>query len=244
MHWQVTVSSAAACFSSPNIHSVDFASFQPLRSQHNSSRLVFGALPKFWTITFSSQSIPHHPPNVNIPDQSTSHVQPTNFFVLFGRNFCEQQLVQGKPSNTAKWSTFCVNFNHVLTILGWLWCFKINYLVTSNVQFQTVSINLVTYILYISSKATAWIQELQLLSSFSTTQPHAAYTAFTHDLSESSCSLLELYLILKIFSTTWVVHEKYFFLLWQAILHGWVAWLNPASAWVAIFIHSGPYDAI
>ena len=40
-HWQVSgpaISGVAACYSSTN---VDFASFQPLRSQHKPSRLVF-----------------------------------------------------------------------------------------------------------------------------------------------------------------------------------------------------------
>jgi len=35
---------------------------------------------------------------------------------------------------------------------------------------------------YVSSKVTGWIQELQSLSSFAITQPHAAYSAFTHGL--------------------------------------------------------------
>jgi len=33
---------------------------------------------------------------------------------------CEQQLVLGKLLNTVKWSTFCVNFIRVITILRWL----------------------------------------------------------------------------------------------------------------------------
>ena len=44
-HWQVpglAISSVAACFSSSNVHSVDFASYQPLRSRHNLPWLVFG----------------------------------------------------------------------------------------------------------------------------------------------------------------------------------------------------------
>jgi len=51
---------------------------------------------------------------------------------------------------------------------------------------------------------TNWVQELQLLSSFATTQPHAAYAEFTHELI---CSLLEVFLILTNFfnhlKTTW-----------------------------------------
>ena len=72
------------------------------------------------------------------------------FYKLFGGNFCEQPLVLGKLLNTVKWSTFWVSFIRVLTALGWLWCieiFKIDYLVTTNVRFGTVSINQVTYVL-------------------------------------------------------------------------------------------------
>ena len=35
---------------------------------------------------------------------------------------------------------------------------------------------------YVSNKITTWISELKLLSSFAITQPHAAYSAFTHGL--------------------------------------------------------------
>ena len=38
----LAISNVAACFSSPNVNNVDFASFQPLKSQYNPSRLVFG----------------------------------------------------------------------------------------------------------------------------------------------------------------------------------------------------------
>ena len=72
-----------------------------------------------------------------------------SFQPLFGGKFCEQQLVLWKLLNTVKWSTFCVSFIRVLTIPGWLWCFeifKIDYLVTPNVRFGTVSINPVTYL--------------------------------------------------------------------------------------------------
>ena len=105
------------------VHTVDCASFQPLRSQHS---------PPGWFLGL--------------------HQCPTTILSckLFGRNFCEQQLaiVLGKLFNTVIWSTFCVSFICVLTILGWLQCFeifKINYLVTSNVRFGMVSINPVTY---------------------------------------------------------------------------------------------------
>jgi len=65
--WFQTLASAwagyiqvGASFSSPNVHSVDCALFQPLRSQHTPG-CFFGftsALPQFWNITFSRQSIP------------------------------------------------------------------------------------------------------------------------------------------------------------------------------------------
>jgi len=45
-------------------------------------------------------------------------------------------------------------FHHVLTILGWLQCFKvfkIDYLITSHVRFGTVSIDAVTYVVICSS---------------------------------------------------------------------------------------------
>jgi len=42
-HWDgLVISTVAASFSSPNVQTVDFASFQPLRSQYNPSRLVLG----------------------------------------------------------------------------------------------------------------------------------------------------------------------------------------------------------
>jgi len=53
---------------------------------------------------------------------------------------------------------------------------------------------------YVSCKINGWVQELQLLSSFAITQPHTAYSAFTHDMgwSVNGYSLLVQYLILKI----------------------------------------------
>jgi len=79
-HWQVSgvaISSVAACFSSQNIQSVDFASFQPSRSQHNPFRLVFGlhlcptttCLPPFCTISFATPLTQR-----KIPD-TTSHIK-------------------------------------------------------------------------------------------------------------------------------------------------------------------------
>ena len=35
---------------------------------------------------------------------------------------------------------------------------------------------------YVSCKISTWVHDLQLLSSFAVTQPHAAYSAFTHGL--------------------------------------------------------------
>jgi len=69
----------------------------------------------------------------------------SQIFYLIWRELCEQQIVLEKLSNTMKWSTFRVSFDHELTILGWLSCFKINHLMTSNVQFGMVCINTVAY---------------------------------------------------------------------------------------------------
>ena len=44
----------------------------------------------------------------------------------------------------------------------------------------TGSTNYITQ--YISSKISTWVHELQLLSSFAVTQPHVAYSTFTHGL--------------------------------------------------------------
>ena len=146
-HWQVSGLAISSCFSSADVHSVDCASFQPLRSMDNPSRLVFGfssALPQFLTM-------PVHPPPPNQckhPRYYLAH--PTShFLILFGRSFFEQQLVLGELLSTVKWSTFCASFISVLSILDWLQCFqifKINYRITSNVQFGTVYINSVTNI--------------------------------------------------------------------------------------------------
>ena len=147
-HWWLSglaISIVAACFSSQNIHSVGKALFQLLRS-----------LPSwFWALLVS-----HHPLNVSIPD-TASRFQLARFSILFGMKFYKQQLVLGKPLSTVKWSTFCVSFMSVLTIFGWLWgvkIFKINYLLlTSNVWFGTVSINLVTFSLWhLGSIGWAW----------------------------------------------------------------------------------------
>ena len=105
-----------------------------------------GALPQFWSVTFSRQSLPAiHPMITSLILPGTSNL--LFFCKLFGGKFCEQPLVLGKLLNTVKWSTFWVSFIRVLTILGWLWCieiFKIDYLVTFNVRFGLVSINPVT----------------------------------------------------------------------------------------------------
>ena len=129
-HWQVSgmaISSVAACINSPNIHSIDCTSFQLLRSQHSPSKLILGftrTLPLFCALTSAYCSIPCHPLYKSIPD-TTSFIQPARSFILFSGNFYKKQLLLGKLLNTAKWSIFCVSFIHMLTILGWLWWFKI-----------------------------------------------------------------------------------------------------------------------
>ena len=125
----------AVCFSSPNIHSVDFTSFQPRKSQQSTFRKVFGLYLCLTSI------LPYF---IVCPPFSSPPVQcehcwfylarpPCLIFFLFGGNFCEQQPVLGRLSNTVKRTIFCVNFICLLTILGWLWwykIFKLNYLVT------------------------------------------------------------------------------------------------------------------
>ena len=132
-HCQVSGLAMPSCFSSPNIHDVDFTSFQPLRSQHSPSKLVFGLYSFLDSILYSNlcppfrppppaqreNSIPYHPPNVSIRD-TTTLIQPARFSILISGNFYRQQLVLGKLSNILKWSTFCASFICVLTILGWL----------------------------------------------------------------------------------------------------------------------------
>ena len=76
-HWQVSelaISSVAACFSSLNVCSVDFASFQLSRSQHNPFRLNFELHPCPTTILYYNLCPLVHPPP---PTQckTTSHVQ-------------------------------------------------------------------------------------------------------------------------------------------------------------------------
>ena len=121
-HWRVSglignIHGQCCCLfsQSKNVHSVDFTSFQSLISQHIHSKLVFGLYSCPTTILYSN-----HCPNIQITPDTTSHVQLARFSILFGGNFCEQKLVQGKLSNTVKWSTFSVSFIHMLTILGWL----------------------------------------------------------------------------------------------------------------------------
>ena len=116
-------------FSSPNVRSVDFASFQPLRSQCNPSRLVFGL---HWcpnTILNYNLFLPVHPPpptQYKHPWCYLAHRTSQNFLSYLAGTF----VVLGKLSDTVKCSTFCVSFVRVLTF---------------NVLFGMVSINPVTY---------------------------------------------------------------------------------------------------
>ena len=36
---------------------------------------------------------------------------------------------------------------------------------------------------YVTSKVTSWVKEMEKLTTFASSQPHAAYAAFTHGLS-------------------------------------------------------------
>ena len=140
--------SVDVCFTSPNVHSVVCAMW----TIYEPAQLFLAG---FWVLLMPYHyfvlsplptilSLTTHPPNVSIPD-AISLFQPA---ILFGGNFYKQPLVLGKLLNTVKWSIFCVSFIYALTILGWLlWfkIFKIDHLITSNVQFGIVSQNPVTH---------------------------------------------------------------------------------------------------
>jgi len=152
-HWWI---STLAGYTSVAEHSkypkFRFASFQPLRSPKSPSTLILVLHSCPTTIFYSNYCLLfhlHHPPNVIIPG-TTSHDQTARILILFGGNFYEQQVVLSRLSNTVKWSTFSVSFIHLLTILGWLVCFKtfkIDYLVISNLRFGSFP-NPVTYCFY------------------------------------------------------------------------------------------------
>jgi len=116
--------------SSANVHNVE-----PAQSLQAGFWGFTSALPQFWTITFPTSPSP--PPTQCNHPCTTSHVQPAKFFyliwqelllsylagtssILFGGNFCEQQLVLGKLTKAVKWPSFCVSFICMLTFLGWL----------------------------------------------------------------------------------------------------------------------------
>ena len=139
--------SVAACFSSPNIHSVDIFLLHfnhSLRSQHSPSKLIFGlySCPTF--NLYSNLCPPFHslpPKQCEHPWYSVTH--PTSqIFILFNTKFYKQQIVLGMLSNMVKWPTLCVSFLHV----PWFKIFKINHLIASNVRFGTFSQNPVAYI--------------------------------------------------------------------------------------------------
>ena len=116
--WQsgLAISNVAACLSGPNILSIDFASFQPLKSKHSPSKLVFGLYLCPTSILYSNlcpplhppppppPPPPHHPPNISTPE-SNFFIQLARFSTLFHLNIYNCELGLGKLSNTVKWST-------------------------------------------------------------------------------------------------------------------------------------------
>ena len=133
-HWQVSrlaISSVAAYFDSPNIQSVDLASYQLLRASRALAIWFLDYLHSASNL-YSILCLPFHPLT-------------TNQCNVMGTFYKKQKL-----SNTVKWFISCVSFICLLIILGW---FKINYLLTSNVHFGTVPQNPVTYA-YTSQKCT------------------------------------------------------------------------------------------
>ena len=124
-HWWVlglAISSVAACFSSPNIHSVDFALFKSLGNQHQPFRLVFGLYTCPTTILYSKFCLPFRLPLPTLCEHLWHYLaRPTSqifYFVWWELQWAA--LVLGRFSNTVKRSTFCVSFICMLTILGWL----------------------------------------------------------------------------------------------------------------------------
>ena len=142
------ISGVAACFCGTNVHSNDFALFQPLKSQHSPSMLVIGLLCSLYSNLFPP-FYPFHPPTQR--EHSWYHLAyPTSqifYLIWWELPTSNNYVVLGKLSNTVKWLTFCAGFIGVLTILGWLWrlkIFKIDYHVTSNARFGTFFLNPVT----------------------------------------------------------------------------------------------------
>ena len=85
--------------SSPNVHTVDCASFQALRSQHSPSRLFFLGS----TTILNCNLFPSVHPSPATHPMKTSLILPRTsnhliFYKLFGGNFCEQPLVLEKLS--------------------------------------------------------------------------------------------------------------------------------------------------
>ena len=93
--------------------SVDFASFQLLRSQYSPSRLVFGLYLCPTTILYSNIIPPFHS---LLPSQCE---HPLHVHLAMFSNFYEQQLVLGKLSSTVKWFTFCESFIHIQSLAGY-----------------------------------------------------------------------------------------------------------------------------
>ena len=93
------------------------------------------APPQFWTVPFSHQSIPHHSPDVSIPD-TTSHVQPANFFYLIWRELLWAATSAREALKHSEMVCLLCKF-HSRAHNPWLVIiFKIDYLLTSNVWFN------------------------------------------------------------------------------------------------------------
>ena len=131
--------------------SVDFATYQPLRSQHSPVISCLDSnrgLPPFWGLSFALPTTPH--PFVSTRD-TTSLVQLLRFSILFGGKLYKQLQVLEVAWKVTDWCIFCVNFIRVLAILGelcWLQFFKTIYLETSNVRFGSFFQNPVTIALH------------------------------------------------------------------------------------------------
>ena len=98
--------------------SVDFATYQPLRSQHSPVILCLDSnrgLPPFWGLSFALPATLH--PFVSTRD-TTSLVQLLRFSILFGGKLYKQLQVLEVAWKVTDWCIFCVKFIRMLAILG------------------------------------------------------------------------------------------------------------------------------
>jgi len=103
------ISSVAASFGSPNVHSVDCASFQPLRSQHNP--IQAGFLGPTTILNCNLFPLVHPPPSTQWKHPWYYLARPTSQFFLklaIWRELLWAATSARELLNTVKWFTFYV----------------------------------------------------------------------------------------------------------------------------------------